>query len=192
MSYREPTPRTNPDNSEPGPPPDAVDAGERERLGYALAERFAPHVQAAAAAVRQAGDDLEVARGALERARQAAADKPYQSDRLVFLRAALEDEAEALTRKTTPKKVRLAYRYLLDRGGDVAETEVHGYHADVAELQREREDGVEACVAAERRAVERLDMARAMHERVRDAERVTRQGLAEMIERLAQPDGSEP
>lgn len=192
MSHRDPTHRTIPDHSEPGQPPDPIDRGERERLAFALSERFSAHLQGAAEAVRLAEQDLEEARAELSRARQAAEDRPYRSDRLVFVRAAIEDEAEALTRKTTPKAVRLAYRYLLDRAVDLAESEVQGYHSDEAERQREREEGVEACLAAEARAAERLKVARAMQQRVHDAERTARQGLAEMIERLSRPAGSGP
>ena len=49
------------------------------------------------------------------------------------MRASLQDELEALTRKTTPKKVRVGYRYLLDRAVELAEGEVQGYQSDLAD-----------------------------------------------------------
>jgi hypothetical protein len=85
---------------------DHVDRSERERLVFALSQRFAPHVQAAAAAVRDAKQDLLAAGDELARARAAAANEPYQSDPLVFMRASVKDEVGALARKTTPKKIR--------------------------------------------------------------------------------------
>lgn len=190
MSHRDPAHAPNPGRSEHGQPLDPIGPGEQERFAHVLGERFATHAQAAAAAVRRAEQDLEDARGALSRAREAADSRPYRSDRRVFVRAALEAEAEALTRKTSPKAVRAAYRHLLDRAVDLAEAEVQGYHSDEAERQRERDEGVEACLAAEQRAIERLDVARAMQQRVHQAERTARQGLAEMVERLARPDGA--
>lgn len=191
MSHRDPAhPPSTHRSGQDHQPPDTVDGGERERLAYALSERLAPHVAAAAAAVRQAEQDLDDARAELSRAREAAANQPYRSDRLVFVRAALEDEAEALARKTAPKSVRVAYRHLLDRAVEVAEAAVQGYHSDEAERQREREEGVEACLAAEALAVERFDLARAMQEDVHNAERTARAGLAEMIATLVRLDGA--
>jgi hypothetical protein len=173
------------------PPHDAgqVDRDERERLAYALGLRFAPHLQAAAAAVRDAEDDLSEARQELARAREAAASQVYQSDRLVFMRASVKDEVEALARKTTPKKVRVAYRYLLDRAVELAAGEVEGYGSDETAAQRAREHGVGACLDAERLATQRLDAAKAMHGRVHDAEQAARQGLAVMVEKLATQPG---
>ncbi len=164
--------------------PGGVDPLELERLTQALSARFAPHVDAAAAAVREAENDLADSREALARARRAADSQQYQSDRLVFMRASVRDEVEALTRKTTPKKVRVAYRYLLARAVELAEGEVKGYLADQAAAQRESQHSVEACLEAERAAVERLEAARAMQERVDDAVRTARQGLAVMAEKL--------
>ena len=159
--------------------------GEQGQLTYALNTRFAPHLQAAAAAVREAERDLADAGEALARARQAAEDEHYQSNRLVFMRASLTDELEALARKTTPKKVRVGYRYLLDRAVELAEGEVQGYQADLADQQRDRERGVAACLEAERRATERLEAARLMQGRVHDAEQAAAAGLAVMVEKLA-------
>ena len=184
MSDRDPAHNQSPAPSEPGQRRNSVDPGERERLTFALGERFAPHLQAAAAAVRHAEQDLEAARADLARAREEAANRPYQSNRLVFVRQAAEDEAEALTRKTTPKAVRTAYRYLLDRTVELAGAEVDGYHSDEEERQRERTQGVDACLAAQERAAERLELARATQQRVHDAEQAARQGLADMIEML--------
>lgn len=160
-----------------------VDPGEREQLVYALNVRFAPHLQAAAAAVRDAEQDLARASEELSRSRQAAANQPYQSDRLVFMRAAVKEEVEALTRKTTTKKVRVAYRYLVARAVELAEGEVQGYQSDQAAAQREREHSVDACLEAQLQANERLHGARAMQERVHDAEQAARHGLAVMVEK---------
>lgn len=168
-----------------------VDSAERERLAYALGVRFAPYLQAAAAAVRGAEQVLAETREQLARARRDASSRPYQSDRLVFMRASVKDEVEGLTRKTTPKKVRVAYRYLLDRAVELAEGEVDGYQADQAAARHQREDSVDAWVQAERTAVERLDAARAMQHRVHDAEQAARQGLAVMVDKLAAPPSSE-
>lgn len=162
-----------------------ADVGERAQLAHTLASRFAPHVEAAAAAVRDAEQHLADAREELARARQAAANQEYQSDRLVFMRASVSDEVEALSRKTTPKKVRVAYRYLLARAVELAEAEVQGYHADQAALLRERHQSVAACLETERQAVERFDAAREMQGRVQLAEQAARDGLAVMVEKLA-------
>jgi hypothetical protein len=162
-----------------------LDPGEWERLAHALTARFAPHAQAAAAAVREAEHDLATAREELSRARRAAEGRHYQSDRLVFMRASVKEEVEALGRKTTEKKVRVAFRHLVARAVELAEGEVKGYHADQASAQREREHSVEARIEGERQAIERLDSARAMQARVRDAEQAARQGLAVMVEKLA-------
>jgi hypothetical protein len=175
------------------PDVDHLDRSERERLGYALSQRFAPHLQAAAAAVREAEQGLADAREELSRARASAANERYHSDALVFMRASVKDEVEALARKTTPKKVRVAYRYLLDRSVELAAGEVQGYASDQAAAQRAREHSVEACVDAEREALQRLEAANAMQRRVHDAEQAARQGLAVMLEKLAtssDPKGS--
>ncbi len=172
-----------------GRPAGSVDLGERERLAYALSERFAPHVTAAAAAVREAEQLVEEARENLARAREEAAGQPYRSDRLVFVRAVVDDETEALNRKTTPKTVKVAYRHLLDRAVDLADAEVRGYHSDQAERQHERQRSVDACLAAERQAAEGLDAARAMQQRVLDAEQAARDGLAVMLEKLSRAGG---
>ena len=162
-----------------------LEHGEQGQLTYALNIRFAPHLQAAAAAVREAERELADAAEALARARQAAEDEHYQSNRLVFMRASLADELEALTRKTTPKKVRVGYRYLIDRAVELAEGEVQGYQTDLADQQRDREHGVAACLEAERQAGERLEAARLMQGRVHDAEKAAVQGLAVLAEKLA-------
>lgn len=161
-----------------------VDPGEWERLAHAVTARFASHVQAAAAAVREAEHDLATAREELSRARKAAVGQHYQSDRLVFMRASVREEVEALGRKTTEKKVRVAFRYLVARAVELAEAEVQGYHADQASARREREQSVDAWMERERQAIERLDSARAMQARVSDAEQTARQGLAVMVEKL--------
>jgi len=161
------------------------DPVEWERLLHAQTLRFAPHVDAAADEVRTAENDLAEAREALARARRDAESQTYQSDRLVFMRASVVDEVEALSRKSTPKKLRVAYRYLLARAAELAEGEVAGYRADVAAQQREQEHSVQACLAAESRAQARLEAALAMQRRVADAEREARNGLIVLSEKLS-------
>jgi hypothetical protein len=167
-----------------GQSPGRAAPDEWERLAQAVSVRFAPHVQAAAAAVREAEQDVVTAREELTRARQAAASRHYQSDRLVFMRASVKDEVEALSRKTTEKKVKVAYRHLIDRAVELAEGEVHGYHEDQAAIRRDQEESVEAWLETERLAIQRLEAARAMHARVHDAEHTARQALAVMVEKL--------
>lgn len=116
-----------------GPPP-GVDPAEWQRLTETLESRFAPHVEAATAEVRSAEQRLAEAQADLERARQEAAGRRYQSDRLVFMRASVGEELDGLERKTTPKKLRVAYRYLLSRAAELAEGEVVGYRADQAAI----------------------------------------------------------
>jgi hypothetical protein len=164
-----------------------LDLSERERLAFALSQRFAPHLEAAATAVRDAEQSLAQAREHLSRAREAEAGQGYRSDRLVFMRAAVNDEVEALARKTTPKKVRVAYRYLLDRAVELAAGEVQEYLSDQDSAQHAREHSVEACIQAEREAGERLEAAHALHSRVKDADHAARAGLAIMAEKLGPP-----
>jgi hypothetical protein len=173
-------------------PPGHVGPDEWERLSHTVSVRFAAQVQAAAAAVHDAEQDLVTAREELTRARRAAAGRHYQSDRLVFMRASVKEELEALDRKTTEKKVRTAFRYLVARAVELAEGEVHGYHADQAAAQRERESSVEAWLEAEREAIARLDSARAMQARVYDAEQTAHHGLTVMLQKLSAPGESPP
>ena len=161
-----------------------LDLTEREWLACGLSQRFAPHLEAAAAAVREAEQGLAQAREHLSRAREAEAGQEYRSDRMVFMRAAVNDEVEALARKTTPKKVRVAYRYLLDRAVELAAGEVQEYTSDQDSAQHAREHSVDAYIQAEREADERLEAARAMHGRVKDADHAARAGLAIMVEKL--------
>lgn len=58
------------------------------------------------------------------------------------------------------------------------------FHDDEDAARREREDGVEACEAAERRAIATLEAARAMQVRVQAAEQAARQGLAVLVDKL--------
>jgi hypothetical protein len=160
------------------------DLTERERFAFALSQRFAPHLEAAAAAVREAEQILSGAREQLSRAREADARQEYRSDRLVFMRASVNEEVNGLARKTTPKKVRVAYRYLLDRAVELAAAEVQEYISDQDSAQHARQHSVEACIQAEREASERLEAAHAMHGRVKDAEHAAREGLAMMVEKL--------
>ncbi len=162
----------------------ALDLTERERLAFALSQRFAPHMEAAAAAIRDAEQGLAQARENLSRAREAESGQGYRSDRLVFMRAAVNDEVDALARKTTAKKVRVGYRYLLDRAVELAAGELQEYWSDQDSAQHAREQGVEACIQAEREADQRLEAARAMHGRVTHAEHAARAGLAIMVEKL--------
>lgn len=158
---------------------------EWDRLSFALAERFAPHQEAAAHEVNEAERAVEATREALAAAREVAASQGYHTDLRVFMRASLAEEVEALARKTTPKKVRVSYRYLVARATELAEAEIKGFRSDQADAQREREQSVAACVEAERQAVQRLEAALAMQRRVLDAEQTARDGLATMREKLS-------
>ena len=179
----------------PGPPVDGrsaqpatpVDLTERERLAFVLSQRFAPHLEAAATAVREAEQSRARALEELARAREAEAQQEYRSDRLVFMRASVSDEVDGLARKTTVKKVRVAYRYLLDRAVELAAGEVEAYASEQDTAEYAREHGVDACLQAERAAGERLEAAQAMQRRVKDAERAARDGLALMIAKLGSP-----
>ncbi|MGB7979331.1 MAG: hypothetical protein WCF36_00880 [Candidatus Nanopelagicales bacterium] len=150
--------------------------------------RFAPHVQAAAASVRAAERELALATELLERAREAAAEARYRSDPLVFMRASVKDEVEALGRKTTTKKARAAYRYLVDRAVELAEGEVNGFEADQAAAQRARHDSVDARLEAEADARRQLEAAREMQGRVHEAEQWANEGLALMQKLAAEGD----
>lgn len=167
--------------------PDRITQSEWDRLALAVADRFAAPLHAAAAAVRDAEQNLAEAREALARAEQAAANARYVSDPLVFMRVTVREELDGLSRKTTPKKVRASFRYLLARAAELAEGELQGYRNDLKSARRDREQGVDACRQAEQEALAGLEAARAMHERVRDAERAARDGLAVLSEKM-QPD----
>lgn len=156
---------------------DRISQQELDRLAFSITERFAPHLQAAEAAVREAEKGLAEARQAVTRAEQEAAHRTYHSDPLVFMRATVSEDLDGLERKTTPKKVRASFRYLLSRAAELAEGEVTGYRRDLEAARRERVDGVEACQQAEQVALGELEAARAMQQRVLDAERAARAGL---------------
>lgn len=160
-------------------------AGEQEQLVYALEGRFAAPLETAAAAVREAERGLAEARERLARAEEAAASERYTSSPLPFMRDSLTEEVDGLERKTTPKKVRAAYRFLLDRAAELAAAEVQGFTDDQADLARERADGVDACRAAVERATAELAATREMEERVRAAESAARQGLDVMVAKLS-------
>lgn len=179
-----------PSDPDPGASPGPVDTGEYARLAHTLSVRFAPHVQAAAAEVRTAEQELAQAGEQLELARQRAAAMPYRSDPLVFMRASVKDEVEALGRKTTTKKARAAFRYLVDRALELADGEVQGFAADQAAEQRERVEGVEARLEAQRAARARLEAAREMQARVLEAEQRASEGLALLMQKLAAEGGS--
>lgn len=179
------------DTSTPTSVPEGIDPVEWAQHAAALSARFSRHVEAAADAVRSAQQHLTRVRAELERAQDVAAHRRYTSDRLVFMRASVHDELEALDRKTTPKKVRIAYRHLVARAVELAEGEVAGYHDDEASAAREREQSVDAWLAAEREARHRLEAATAMQARVVDAERAARRGLSIMLAKTAAGDGSD-
>jgi hypothetical protein len=164
--------------------PDRISQAEWDRLALAVTDRFAAHLLAAASAVREAEQALADARESLDRAEQAAANRRYVSDPLVFMRVAVQEELDGLSRKTTPKKVRASFRYLLARAAELAEAELKGYRTDLASARRERELGVAACRQAEQAALIDLEAARAMHQRVLDAERAARDGLDVLREKV--------
>jgi hypothetical protein len=169
------------------PGPDRIAQAEWDRLALAVTDRFAAHLHAAAAAVREAEQGLAEARAGLARAEQAAANARYVSDPLVFMRVTVREELDGLSRKTTPKKVRASFRYLLARAVELAEGELVGYRNDLESARRDRAQGVDACRQAEQVALGDLEAARAMHQRVQDAERAARDGLAVLSEKV-QPD----
>lgn len=171
-----------------GGPPAGVDPLEWEHLLAGLTTRFAPHIEAAAAAVREAQQQRDEARRNLERARSTAAGAGYRSDRLVFMRASVHEEAEGLTRKTTTKKAKVAYRYLLARAVELAEAEVQGYRDDLAAAEWQRAESVEACERAEAEAVARLEAAQAMQQRVIAAQATARDGLVTMLHKSSTED----
>lgn len=159
-------------------------AGEPEQLTYVLESRLAPHLEAASAAVRDAERTVEQARERVADAERAQARSAYTSDPLPFMRQGVQEEVEGLERKTTEKKVRTSYRFLLDRSVDLAAAEVQRFHDDRSAAARQREDGLEARREAERRAEEALGAARSMQERVLAAEQAARQGLAVLVDKL--------
>ena len=163
---------------------DGLSTADRAQLTHALETRFAAPAEAAAAVLRQAERDLAEARDRLAEAEGAAESQPYSSDPLVFMRASVEEEVEALTRKTNPKKIRSSYRFLLDRAVELASGEVEGFQRDQQAAAHEREHGVDACRAAVHRAAAALEAAQATRERVLAAEQSARHGLAIMIEKL--------
>lgn len=165
--------------------PDGLAVGEREQLVHALDTRFAPHREAAAAAVRGAERDLAEAHERLERAEQAAAGVPYRSDARVFMRESVKEEVEALARKTAPKKARASYRFLLDRAVELAAAEVQGYADDQTHARDERENGVETCRAAVERATAALTEARGTVAQVQSAEDAAREGLRLLVKTLS-------
>lgn len=161
------------------------DSAEYDRLAHTLSLRFAPHLEAADALVRAAEQEVAVAREHLRRAGEEAARERYRSDPRVFMRESVKDEVEAVGRKTTPKKVRAAYRYLVDRALELAEGEVRGFDADQAAAERERTQGVQACLQAQRVAEARLAAAHEMRDQVELAERRAAEGLSLMVQKLA-------
>ena len=164
-------------NAVGAPDPDRINQAELDRLAHTVADRFARHLNAAAAAVREAEQGLADAREALAQAEDAAANAKYHSDPLVFMRVTVSEELDGLARKTTPKKVRASFRYLLDRAVELAEGELAGYRNDIDDARRERTHGVAACKQAEQVALGELEDAQAMTQRVQDAERAARDSL---------------
>lgn len=165
-------------------PADRLDPDERAQLVYALEGRFAAHSDAAASAVREAERELSEVREQLAQAIEDEEQARYRSDPLVFMRDGVDEEVEGLSRKTTPKKVRTSYRYLLDRAVELAAGEVQGYHDDRARARWEREQGVQASREAEQRAIATLEAANLMQERVHAAESAARRGLEVLAEKL--------
>lgn len=159
--------------------------GEKDQLVYQLETRMAAHREAAAAAIREAEAALTGARERLTEAEQAAERSRYVSDRLPFMRQSVDEEVETLERVSNEKKVRASYRFLLDRAIELAAAEVQRFHDDIADEQREREEGLEACRAAVERAEQNLAAAHQMQERVHGAEESARTGLATMVAKLS-------
>ncbi|WP_454296346.1 hypothetical protein [Salana multivorans] len=164
--------------------------GEADQLGQTLELRFAPHLEAATTAVREAEQRLATAQQELERAVEAAESTPYRSDPRVFMRDSVAEEVDALSRKTAPKKARASYRFLLDRAVELAAAEVQGHHDDETTAEHEREHGVDALRDAVARAQATLEAAHETEARVRGARDQARAGLALLVETLtAAPQG---
>ena len=161
--------------------PSGIDPLVWETERQALEQRFAPHLDAAAAEVRAAEKSVEDAADALARAREEAASQQYQSDRRVFMRASVDEELESLVRKTTEKKLKSGHRYLVARAVELAEAEVAGYRTDRAAESRERDHGVLACEQAHHRATAELTSAQVMQERVQHAYLTAERGLVVML-----------
>lgn len=172
------------EQSRTGASAEGLAPGEKEQLLYALETRFAPHLESAAAVVRDAERELAEAQARLEQAEHAATHEPYASDPLVFMRASVSEEVEGMERKTTPKKLRTSYRFLLDRAVELAGAEIQRRHDDVAAARREREGGLQACRVAVAEAEQSLEEARAMQARVVGAEQSARRGLGLLVEKL--------
>ena len=169
----------------PGAPgADGLAPGEAEQLVYALETRFAAARDAASAAVRDAERELAEATQRRERAERAAAEEEYTSDPLVFMRQSVAEEVDALRRKTTGKKVRVSYRFLLDRSVELAAAEVDRFHSDRDAAVREAHEGLDACREAEERAARAVEAARLAQDRVRSAEEAAREGLGTLLEKL--------
>ena len=167
--------------------PDDLTQAEWDRLAQAVSDRFAPYLQAAAVAVGEAEQAVAEARDALARAEQAAADTRYASDPLVFMRVVVGDEVDALSRKTTAKKARASFRHLLARAAELAEGELQGYRADLESARGDRQEGADARRRIEQEALSDLDAARAMQQRVLEAERAAREGLG-LLKEMIQPE----
>lgn len=159
--------------------------GEKDQLIYQLETRMAAPRGAAASAVREAEAGLVNARERLTEAEQAADRARYVSDRLPFMRQSVDEEVETLERVSNEKKVRASYRFLLDRAVELASAEVQRFHDDIADERREREEGLEACRAAVKRAEDNVEAARQMQARVHAAEESARTGLATMVAKLS-------
>lgn len=171
-------------------PADILDVAERDRLAYAIETRFAEPREGAASAVREAEQALEDAKQHLEEAIEAKERQQYRSDPLVFMRDGLDEEVDGLERKSNPKKVRAAYRFLMDRAVELAVAEVRGYHDDRASEEHHRTRGIEASREAVDRAERELIEARDMQERVQRAEESARTGLKVLFAKFDHPDGS--
>lgn len=99
------------------------------------------------------------------------------------MRACLKQELDALTRMTTPKKVRLPVPHRI-LAVELAEGDVG---ATGRTWRRCNAIASTACrrLEAERQANERLQAARIMQARVHEAEQAAVQGLAVMVDKLA-------
>lgn len=166
---------------------DGLDQAERDRLAYAIETRFAGPRDDAATAVREAERTLEEAQQQLATALEVQERQRYRSDRRVFMRDGLNEEVDGLERKSNPKKVRAAYRFLMDRAVELAAAEVQGYRDDQAAARHARERGVEASRLAVERAERSLADAREMQDRVRHAEDAARAGLAVLLAKMDDP-----
>ena len=147
------------------PDPDRMSQSELDRLAFAVTDRFALHLRAAQAAVREAEQSLEDARDSLALAEQAAADTPYQSDPLVFMRATVGDDLEGWRARRPRRRSGRATATCWTEPSSWPTARLTNYRRDLAASRRDRVQGWSRRQAVQV-SVSELAAAKAMHERV--------------------------